>query len=223
MNETLAAARSNAAMHNILVVDDEEIVLVALRDTLEHEGYNVVTCSSAVQALTILKEQVFSVIISDQQMPTLTGLEFLAQVKQIQPDATRILITAVLSLSTVIDAINKGEIYRFVVKPWLREDLLATVRNAVQRYELICKNLVLQATTRAMNEKLTRLNKSLEDQVANFARQNEELTRLTEGLDRNVHHAVELCVRSMETFYPILGSQARRAFELCRAMAQHLQ
>src|SRR5205085_1267639 len=151
MNETLASARSNAAMHQILVVDDEEIVLVALHDTLEHEGYNVVTCPSAVEALALLKEQAFSVIISDQQMPMITGLEFLAQVKQIQPDATRILITAVLSLSTVIDAINKGEIYRFVVKPWLREDLLATVRNAVQRYELICKNLVLQATTRAMN------------------------------------------------------------------------
>src|SRR5437667_12800895 len=103
MNETLAAARSNAAMHNILVVDDEEIVLVALRDTLEHEGYKVVTCSSAVQALTILKEQVLSVIISDQQMTTLTELESLAEVKQIQPHDRRILIMAVLSLSTEID------------------------------------------------------------------------------------------------------------------------
>ena len=65
-----------------------------------------------------------------------TGLEFLAQVKQIQPDATRILITAVLNLGTVIDAINKGEIYRFVVKPWLREELLATVKNAVQRLRI---------------------------------------------------------------------------------------
>src|SRR6267154_831222 len=128
------------ASHPILIVDDEEIVLVALRDTLLREGYKVVASPHAVHALSILKEQQFCVVLTDQQMPLVTGLEFLAQVKEIQPDATRILITAVLSLNTVIDSINKGEIYRFIVKPWLREELLATVKNAVQRYELTCHN-----------------------------------------------------------------------------------
>src|SRR5438105_8847785 len=103
MTTTLESFAANAPLHSILVVDDEEIVLVALRDTLQREGYKVVTCPNAVEALTLLKQQPFSAIISDQQMPAVTGLEFLAQAKQIQPDATRILITAVLSLSTVID------------------------------------------------------------------------------------------------------------------------
>src|ERR1700722_16463318 len=142
--------------HPILLVDDEEIVLVALRDTLVREGYQVVASPHAVHALSILKEQTFSVVITDQQMPMVTGLEFLAQVKQIQPDATRILITAVLSLGTVIDAINKGEIYRFVVKPWLREELLATVKNAVQRFELLNSHNRLHAETQAMNAQLAR-------------------------------------------------------------------
>src|SRR6185312_1066862 len=133
--------------HPILIVDDEEIVLVALRDTLVHEGYKVVASPHAVHALSILKEQQFSAVITDQQMPMVTGLEFLAQVKQIQPDATRILITAVLNLGTVIDSINKGEIYRFIVKPWLREELLATVKNAVQRYDLIRSHSRLHAET----------------------------------------------------------------------------
>src|SRR5580692_3207722 len=161
--------------HPILIVDDEEIVLVALRDTLLREGYNVVASPHAVHALSILKEQTFSVVISDQQMPMVTGLEFLAQVKQIQPDATRVLITAVLSLSTVIDAINKGEIYRFVVKPWLREELLATIKNAVQRHELITKNARLQTATQAMNQQLQELNHSLASQVARVAQQNVQL------------------------------------------------
>src|ERR1700755_2611592 len=95
------AAPLKESGHPILIVDDEEIVLVALRDTLLREGYQVVASPHAVDALTILKEQKFSVVITDQQMPLVTGLEFLAQVKQVQPDATRILITAVLSLSTV--------------------------------------------------------------------------------------------------------------------------
>src|ERR1700743_2844718 len=90
--------------HPILIVDDEEIVLVALRDTLLREGYNVVASPHAVHALSVLKEQTFSVVITDQQMPLVSGLEFLAQVRDIQPDATRILITAVLNLGTVIDA-----------------------------------------------------------------------------------------------------------------------
>src|ERR1700691_3973126 len=165
-------------VHPILIVDDEEIVLVALRDTLLREGYKVVASPHAVHALSILKERQFSVVITDQQMPMVTGLEFLGQVKQIQPNATRILITAVLSLSTVIDAINKGEIYRFVVKPWLREELLATVRNAVQRYELIRSNARLHAETVAMNEKLVQLNHALEVQVTRVAEQNRQLEEL---------------------------------------------
>jgi CheY-like chemotaxis protein len=86
--------------------------------------------ANAVKALETLQHNQFSVIITDQQMPILTGLECLAQAKQMQPNATRVLITAVLSLSTVIDAINKGEIYRFIVKPWLREELLVTVKKS---------------------------------------------------------------------------------------------
>ena len=162
----------------ILIVDDEEIVLVALRDTLLREGYNVVASPHAIHALSVLKQQQFSVVITDQQMPMVSGLEFLAQVREIQPDATRILITAVLSLSTVIDAINKGEIYRFIVKPWLREELLATVKNAVQRHDLISKNARLQAETQAMNAQLTDLNRALEAQVARVAEQNKQLQRI---------------------------------------------
>jgi response regulator RpfG family c-di-GMP phosphodiesterase len=212
-----------ATPHRLLVVDDEEIVLVALREALTREGYEVVTCNDPLQALKVIDAQNFSVIITDHQMPNLTGLEFLSQVKESQPDATRILVTAVLSLSTVIDAINKGEIYRFVIKPWLREELLATVRNAVQRYELLCKNKVLQATALAMNDKLTSLNQALEEQVARVADQNRQLEQLNDALQKNLQHSVELCLRTIETFYPTLGSQARRVYELCKPMAQSLE
>jgi response regulator RpfG family c-di-GMP phosphodiesterase len=206
--------------HPILVVDDEEIVLVALRDTLAREGYHVVASPHAIHALSVLKDQQFSVIISDQQMPLISGLEFLTQVRDIQPNATRILITAVLNLSTVIDAINKGEIYRFVVKPWLREELLATVKTAVQRYELISNNSKLQASTQAMNERLTDLNKELETQVARVAQQNAQLEKLLREQDDNLRQSVELCVQTMQTFYPTLGNRARRVQALCRYMGQ---
>src|SRR3569832_2129917 len=90
---------------SVLVVDDEEIVLAALRETLRREPYHVVAVNDPVAGLNLLYEKQFAAIISVQQMPQLTGLEYLAQARTVQPDATRFLITAVLSLSSVIDSI----------------------------------------------------------------------------------------------------------------------
>ena len=208
--------------HRILIVDDEEIVLIALRETLARSGYLVTTAPDPLPALEILQTQQFAVIISDQQMPSMTGLDFFTKAKMLQPDASRMLITAVLSLDTVIDAINRGEIYRFIIKPWLREELLVTVQNAVQRYELLTRNNVLQATTLAMNEKLTQLNRELELQLARGAEANNKLTEVNAALERNLSRSIELCVQTMQTFYPTLGNQARRAFEVCRSMAEVL-
>lgn len=206
--------------HRILIVDDEEIVVVALRETLARAGYNVTACLSPLKALEILERDAYSVIISDQQMPHMLGLDFLLQVKDLQPDASRILITAVLSLDTVIDAINKGEIYRFIVKPWLREELLATVANAVSRFELLQQNSLLQATTLAMNEQLAGLNRSLKDKVAEVEQQNLQLRQQKEALEKNLARSIELCVQTLSAFYPTLGNQARRVSELCRGMGK---
>ena len=219
---SIATPRDDNELHQVLIVDDEETVLVSLRETLAREGYRVTAASNAMEALARLRERAYSVVITDQRMPMMTGLEFLAQVRELQPDATRILITAVLSLDVVIDAINKGEIYRFIVKPWLREELLVTVRNAVQRFELISSNTTLQATLRATNAKLTEANSRLELQVAVGNEQTTRLQSLTAALEENLHQSVELCLKTMETFYPTLGHQARRVHELCRSMAAGL-
>ncbi|MFO1475816.1 MAG: response regulator [Verrucomicrobiota bacterium] len=208
----------DAKMHRILVVDDEEIVLVALYETLRREHYDVVTTSDPAAALTELRRTEFSVIITDQRMPAITGLELLSQARQIQPNASRILITAVLSLDTVIDAINKGEIYRFIVKPWLREELLVTVRNAAQRYDLIRQNTRLQTATQAMNQQLVDLNRALEQQVRLVAQQNDKQAELNRTLEQNLLRSLELCVHTMQTFYPTLGNQARRVAQLCKSM-----
>ncbi|MEI6395877.1 MAG: HD domain-containing phosphohydrolase [Verrucomicrobiota bacterium] len=204
-----------AELKRILVVDDETIVLVSLRETLRMQGYEVFAVEDPIQALQLIQTTPFSVILSDQQMPLLTGLEFLAQAKEIQPNSVRILITAVLSLTTVIDAINKGEVYRFIVKPWLREELLVTIQNAVQRYELVSYNNALHAQTIAMNERL-------EAQLTLLDTQNRQLDQLNQTLHKNLDRSVQLCLKTMETFYPLLGQQARRVFALCQALAEGL-
>ncbi|HEV2693992.1 MAG TPA: HD domain-containing phosphohydrolase [Verrucomicrobiae bacterium] len=204
----------------ILVVDDEKIFLSALHETLRRAGYEAVACNSPLDALAELRRRKFAVIISDQLMPELTGLELLAQARQIQPFATRVLATAVLNLDTVIAAINKGEIFRFIIKPWLHEEFIATVKNAVQRYQLICQNAHLQASTQSMNAQLVDLNRSLEQQLQLTSQQNSKLGELNTALETNLFRSLELCIHTMQTFYPSLGTQARRVNQLARVMGQ---
>jgi response regulator RpfG family c-di-GMP phosphodiesterase len=199
----------------ILVVDDEQLVLTALGETLRVEGYEVFAFEDPAEALPFLKTTRFSVILIDQQMPPMTGLEFLGHAKVIQPNATRILVTAVLDLSTVIQAINRGEVYRFIVKPWLREELLVTLRNAVQRYDLICHNAALHAESVAINQRLAA-------QLGQLDTQNQQLAQLNEALHENLDRSAQLSVKMMETFYPLLGKMARRVTTLCEAMAGSL-
>ena len=93
---------------NVLAVDYDEIILIALAETLRHEGYTPITTQSPREAIELLRQKSFAVVISDQRMAEMTGLEFLQEAAKIQPTASRILITGVLTLKTVIDAINTG-------------------------------------------------------------------------------------------------------------------
>jgi DNA-binding NtrC family response regulator len=154
---------------SIMLVEDEPMVLTTLKITLEHERYDVVACSSPLEALPLLTSRDFAVIISDHKMPGMTGLAFLTECRRICPNSSRILLTAVVDLATVVAAINRGEICRFIAKPWLREELIAAVRDAVQRHDLTTSNSALQAETARLNEQLTAANRKLEVKVLESA------------------------------------------------------
>lgn len=203
----------------ILVVDDEAIVLSALKETLERAGFHVVACNSPLKALTILEERDFAVIISDQRMPEMLGLDFLVQSRELRPKASRILITAVLALPTIVDAINRGEIFRFVAKPWLREELMATVRNAVQRHELITQNEALQNETLSLNAQLIAANADLEAKVRDLEEQRHRLDGLNQQLAEKFNNSLELCRRIITTYDPVLGGQSKALVEFASQMA----
>ncbi len=210
---------SPATQPTILVVDDEPVVLSALKETLEREHFHVVACTSPLKALAILAERDFAVIISDQRMPEMVGLDFLVECRRIRPHASRILITAVLALPTIVDAINKGEIFRFVAKPWLREELIATARNAVHRHELVTHNSALQAETQSLNIQLTDANAVLAAQVGDLQRQQQRLDAANRDLAASYEHSLELCRRILTTYDPILGGQAKLLVEFAAQMA----
>lgn len=208
-----------AAPPTILIVDDEPVVLFALKETLERERFHVVACQSPLKALSILAERDFAVIISDQRMPEMLGLDFLIESRRIRPQASRILITAVLALPTIVDAINKGEIFRFVAKPWLREELIATVRNAVQRHELVTHNTELQRETTALNTQLTTANSALAARVADLEQQRQQLDAANRELAEQYDHSLELCRRILTAYDPVLGGQAKALVEFAEQMA----
>ena len=202
----------------ILIVDDEPVVLGALTETLERERYHVVACSSPGKALAILQERQFSVIISDQRMPEMLGLDFLVESRKTHPNASRILVTAVLALPTIVEAINRGEIFRFVAKPWLREELLATVRDAIQRHDLIVRNEDLTARSQQLNAQLMVANSQLEGQVKALESERQKLDLANTELVSRYEHSLELCRRILTAYDPILGGQAKALVEFANKM-----
>ncbi|MEQ9825069.1 MAG: response regulator [Puniceicoccaceae bacterium] len=202
----------------ILIIDDEEIVLLAISESLKPEGYHIVTTTKPEEGIELLKQQSFSVIISDHHMPGMTGLEFFAEANKIQPMASRILITGVLTLKVVVDAINKGEIFRFIAKPWIREELLATVKNAIHRYELMSQNYRLQQQTQNSNADLAKRNEELESRVKELeTRLKRENSSQAHG-DANLRNALELTLRIVHHIDADIGRECQQVVNAVDAM-----
>ena len=143
----------------LVVVDDEPDVLRTLHDLFRLE-YRVLTFGRAVEALAALRTlDDVAVILSDQRMPEMTGVQFLEQARQIQPDATRLLVTGFADIRAVIDAINLGNIARYLSKPWDTDELVAVVRVAVEQHDLIVEKNRLMAELTESNARLVEVNR----------------------------------------------------------------
>lgn len=121
--------------HTLLIVDDEPSILAALRRTLRGESYRILTTSDPSEALGIIEREHVDLMISDIDMPKMSGLELVAHVRHSFPEVVRILLTGRGSLETAMRAINDGEVYRFLTKPWNDAELRETIHQAVQRLE----------------------------------------------------------------------------------------
>jgi two-component system response regulator HupR/HoxA len=139
---------------SLLIVDDQPEILNALERLLK-EKYKIFRSNTGSEALEILKKNPIHVIISDQRMPEMTGVEFLEQSIKIQPNAIKLLITAYADINASISAVNKGQIFYYISKPWEDDELLLIVQRAFERYQLIEENRIL-------NEKLIKANKQLQ-------------------------------------------------------------
>ena len=144
----------------ILFVDDEENILSALVRLFRKEDYEIITATSGMDALKIMEEKDISVVVSDNRMPGMTGIDLLAKAKEISPDAMRIMLTGYSDLEAAIAAINKGEVYRFITKPWNDEELKLTVMQSLEHRDLVLKNRTLTKTVKMQSVIFSQLEKS---------------------------------------------------------------
>ena len=146
---------------NLLLVDDEPNILSALKRTLRKNSYTIFTAASGKEGLDLLAHYDIGVIISDQRMPQMTGVEFLRKVKVLYPKTVRIVLSGYTEIETVTSAINEGAIYKFLSKPWDDEQLRVLTDEAFQRYEIKQENQRLSLQLQEVNQELSRLNRNL--------------------------------------------------------------
>lgn len=202
----------NDNRHTILCVDDEANILHSIKRLLRKEGYRLLTASSGVEGLKILEENDVHLILSDQRMPHMSGTEFLTAVSKKYPDVIRIILTGYTEVDSITESINKGNIYKFFLKPWNDQNLKLEIGKALEQYELIQTNRMLHKKVLEQNEELKKINENLEERIR----------ERTEDLEIQ-NHALELSRTIMEDLpVPLIGISIEGIIVLLNRQAQSL-
>ena len=200
----------------VLCVDDEPHILSALRRLFRTQGYEVVSADSGRAGLEVLASRQVDLIISDMRMPEMDGVAFLEQARQRSPDTMRVLLTGHADVSQILDAVNRGEIYRYITKPWDDHEMTLVVRHALERQGLERDRRRLEALSVQQNEQLRELNQSLEAKVAS---RTEELVGSNDKLKRNFLTSIQVFSSLIELRGENLAGHSRRVADLARRIA----
>jgi len=175
----------------ILYVDDEYENLDGFKFAF-FTDYNVFVAQNAKEGLKLLEQNNFKVVISDQRMPEMSGIEFLKIAKEISPNTIRIVLTAYADATNAIEAINKGEIYRYLSKPWDKADLKSTIDNAIESFNLKQENRELINTLKKTNQELQNQNEEYASLNEEYKKQNKELLKAKEKAEESRNRFVNL-------------------------------
>jgi diguanylate cyclase (GGDEF)-like protein/PAS domain S-box-containing protein len=155
--------RQHKPPRTLLLVDDEPNILAALKRLVRRDGYQMFFASSGKEGLEVLARHEIDVIVSDQRMPGMTGVEFLRAVKTLYPETVRIVLSGFTELQSVTDAVNEGAIYKFLTKPWEDNQLREHIAEAFQHKEMADENHRLNLEVRTANQELAKANRQLEE------------------------------------------------------------
>ena len=156
--------QSGTPPYDILIVDDDAAILETLELTLGPD-YRIHTAENGPSALEVLEREEIALIIADQVLPSMPGVEFLERAIEIKPRAIRILLTGYPDIGSLTRAVNEGRIYRYIAKPWEPDEIRLTVKRALEVYELATENNQLAAALAEANERLRAENRYLRREV----------------------------------------------------------
>jgi len=159
------------AEHAVLFVDDEGNILKAVQRLLRNEPWQVLTAARGSEALEILDQTPAQVVVSDQRMPEMSGVDLLQAIRERRPNVVRMMLTGYTEMNVAVEAINRGEIFRLITKPWNDEELKATLRQAFDHFDLKEEIKRLNQVTREQNLKLQDMNRNLEQKVRDRTKQ----------------------------------------------------
>ncbi|MDX1587636.1 MAG: response regulator [Oleiphilaceae bacterium] len=151
----------NDATPTIALIDDEPSILSALKRLLRPTGWRVLSFTSPTEALEELHYEQPQLIVSDYRMPGMDGVSLLEECRRLHPDSVRMILSGQAELEAVLAAINQSQVYRFILKPWSDQDLLITLRNALDHQRLLKENHELAEIVREQNRKLEAQEKAL--------------------------------------------------------------
>ena len=153
MVQAAGANRMGQRRHTLLFVDDEPDVLDSLRHQF-HRSYRVLGCTSGKEAIEVLENDDVDLILSDQRMPGMTGDQLLRRARELKPDTIRMLFTGYADIQAVINAVNEGHIFRYILKPWDSAELEGIIRQGVEQYDLLAERRRLITELQATNAQL---------------------------------------------------------------------
>lgn len=189
----------------MLYVDDEPNNLIVFRNAF-FRHFRVITSSAPADALHTLKSEEVHVIISDQRMPDMTGIDFLSAAKEISPDSIKMILTAYSDMDVILKAVNEVGIYQFILKPWDTSHLLLTINNALQKYELSAQNKLLIAD---LEQAKAHLEQKVSERTIELATKNKELSTLNEVKNKFfsiISHDLKLPIASLNILLEIMLS-----------------
>lgn len=150
-------------MYRIMIVDDEPNILNSLKRVLKKvEDWDIETYDSVAEALKRAQTTNFELVISDYRMPEMDGVAFLNEIRNIQPEAMRIILSGFTELQVLLAAINEAEIFRYICKPWEDHDLISTMKQALEHREVLVENRRLADQVRQQEEELRNRKTALE-------------------------------------------------------------
>lgn len=186
----------------VLVVDDEPQILKALRRLLAGVDCDVRTASHGAEAIKVLDSELVSVLVSDQRMPGLSGVALLNHAMKNHPNTVRIMLTGNGDWETAMEAINLGQVFRFVAKPWDHDQFVRIIEDAIGQHELLNSKKRYEKHINQQNERLRELNDDLEARVRERTREvtqrNEEIQRLYNELDSSFSSTIRAMLSIME-------------------------